>query len=82
MPGGNLASPEDVVAIDLPGPFDLSAVIVGAGGTVAGDGDLVFFGRPAGPGVVLSDGRVTVTPGGCGRGPSGWWCSRAPSGTG
>jgi len=63
VPGGNLALPGDVVAVELPGPFDLSAVVLGTGGKVGGDADFVFFNQPSAPGVALSPGRVTVTPG-------------------
>jgi stress response protein SCP2 len=46
----------------LPGPFDLSAVVLGADGKVAGDADFVFFNQPSAPGVVLQPGRLTVRP--------------------
>ena len=63
QPGANLALPDDRVELRLAGPFDLSAVVLGAAGTVAGDTDFVFFNQPSAPGVALGAARVTVTPG-------------------
>jgi stress response protein SCP2 len=62
MPGANVALPDRTLGVVLPGPFDLSAVILGAAGKVAGDADFVFFNQPSAPGVVLQPGRLTVTP--------------------
>jgi stress response protein SCP2 len=62
MPGANLALPDRTLGVVLPGPFDLSAVVLGAGGKVAGDADFVFFNQPSAPGVVLHPGRLTVSP--------------------
>ena len=36
MPGANVALPDRTLGVVLPGPFDLSAVVLGAGGRVAG----------------------------------------------
>ena len=52
--GANMPLPGGAVRLELPGPFDLSAVVVGAGGTVSGDGDFVFYNQPAAPGVRLA----------------------------
>ena len=46
----------------LGGPFDLSALVLNASGTVAGDADMVFYNQPDAPGVRLRAGRLTVTP--------------------
>lgn len=62
VPGANAALPGDSVSVLLDGPFDLSALVLGAGGTVAGDADFVFYNAPRAPGVQLTPGRVTVTP--------------------
>lgn len=62
MPGANVALPDRTLGVVLPGPFDLSAVVLGAGGRVAGDADFVFFNQPSAPGVDLHPGRLTVTP--------------------
>jgi stress response protein SCP2 len=63
MPGGNVALPDQELGVVLPGPFDLSAAILGPGDRVAGDADFVFFNQPSAPGVTLARGRVTVAPG-------------------
>jgi stress response protein SCP2 len=62
MPGANIALPDRTLGVVLPGPFDLSAVVLGDGGKVAGDADFVFFNQPSAPGVVLQPGRLTVSP--------------------
>lgn len=62
LPGANLALPDGEVWFLLDGPFDLSALVVGESGTVAGDADLVFYNAPAAPGVTLAGGRLAVTP--------------------
>jgi uncharacterized protein YkwD len=58
-----VALPEQVVGVVLPGPFDLSAAILGPNGRVGGDTDFVFFNQPSAPGVALGPNRITVTPG-------------------
>lgn len=65
-PGANVALPDAVLGIALDGArgraFDLSALVLSASGTVAGDADMVFFHQPDAPGVRLRDRRLTVTP--------------------
>lgn len=61
-PGANVALPDAALGIALGGPFDLSALVLSASGTVAGDADMVFFNQPDAPGVRLRDGHLTVTP--------------------
>jgi stress response protein SCP2 len=63
MPGANLALPDGTVEVVLPGPFDLSAVILDRDGRVGDDADFVFFNQPSAPGVGLAPGRLTLTPG-------------------
>jgi uncharacterized protein YkwD/stress response protein SCP2 len=56
--GANGPLPPGAVTVRLPGPFDLSAIVVGGDGRVGGDGDFVFYNQPAAPGVRLSPGPV------------------------
>ncbi len=65
VPGGNQALPDGALTIRVPGPFDLSALITGEDGKVAGDGDFVFFNQPTAPGARLDGDTVTLRP----RGP-------------
>ncbi|MCP9211054.1 CAP domain-containing protein [Streptomyces sp. NEAU-Y11] len=62
VPGGNLALPEGALTIRVPGPFDLSALITGADGRVAGDADFVFFNQPSAPGARLHGDTLTLHP--------------------
>lgn len=62
-PGANTALPGDALVVTLPGPFDLSAAVLGAAGRVGGDADFVFYNQPVAPGVRVSPGTITVTPG-------------------
>lgn len=61
-PGANAELPDAVVVVALPGPYDLSAVVLGVDGRVADDADLVFFNQPSAPGVEVAPGRVTIAP--------------------
>ncbi len=61
-PGANIALPSAALGIVLDGPFDLSALVLSASGTVAGDADMVFFNQPDAPGVRLRGPRLTVRP--------------------
>ena len=61
-PGANVALPGAALGIVLGGPFDLTALVLGASGTVAGDADMVFYNQPDAPGVRLRAGRLTVVP--------------------
>jgi stress response protein SCP2 len=60
--GANVALPSAALGIALDGPFDLSALVLSASGTVAGDADMVFFNQPDAPGVRLRGPRLTVRP--------------------
>ena len=55
--GANAPLDGEAVRALVSGPVDLTALVVGADGRVAGDGDMVFFNQPAAPGVRL-EGRV------------------------
>jgi stress response protein SCP2 len=61
-PGANVALPNGALGIALDGPFDLSALVLSASGTVAGDADMVFFNQPDAPGVRLRGPQLTVLP--------------------
>ncbi|WP_381795986.1 CAP domain-containing protein [Streptomyces niveus] len=63
IPGGNVSLPGGVLAIRVPGPFDLSVLITGDDGKVSGDGDFVFYNQPSAPGAHLRDDTVTVDAG-------------------
>ncbi|GAA3354409.1 hypothetical protein GCM10017744_012260 [Streptomyces antimycoticus] len=78
VPGGNQALPDGALTIRVPGPFDLSALITGEDGKVAGDGDFVFFNQPTAPGARLDGDTVTLRPRGCGPAPPGSPSSSAP----
>ncbi|TVL87864.1 CAP domain-containing protein [Streptomyces sp. SAJ15] len=60
--GGNMPLPEDGVSLRVPGPFDLSLLITGEDGRVAGDADFVFFNQPSAPGARLQGDTLTVHP--------------------
>jgi len=62
LPGANIALPGAAVTVAPVGPFDLSALVVDASGSVSGDADRVFWNAPTGPGVVLGPAGLTVTP--------------------
>ncbi|MEV3922907.1 CAP domain-containing protein [Actinomadura coerulea] len=60
--GGNLALPGGAISIEVPGPFDLSALITGDDRKVSGDQDFVFYNQPSAPGARLGAGAVVVDP--------------------
>ncbi|GGS19684.1 hypothetical protein GCM10010252_68900 [Streptomyces aureoverticillatus] len=60
IPGGNLPLPDGALTLRVPGPFDLSVLITGDSGKVAGDADFVFYNQPAASGARLSGDTVTV----------------------
>ncbi|MFD1657169.1 CAP domain-containing protein [Streptomyces caeni] len=62
VPGGNLLLPDGPLALRVPGPFDVSALVTDAGKTVRGDADFVFYNQPSAPGVRLRGGELTVRP--------------------
>jgi stress response protein SCP2 len=62
VPGAALPLPGPSVEVSISGPFDVSALVVGADGQVASDADLVFYNAPDAPGVRLAGGRLEVRP--------------------
>lgn len=58
--GGNVELPDGAVTLRVTGPFDLSVIVTGDSGKVAGDGDFVFYNQPAAPGARLQGDTVTV----------------------
>ncbi|MGV9456148.1 CAP domain-containing protein [Streptomyces sp. NPDC003635] len=62
VPGGNVPLPGGAVAVRVPGPFDVSALITDDGGKVRGDGDFVFYNQPSAPGARLHGATLTVDP--------------------
>ncbi|MGW0601813.1 CAP domain-containing protein [Streptomyces sp. NPDC002776] len=60
--GGNVPLPGGAVAVRVPGPFDVSALITDDAGKVRGDGDFVFYNQPAAPGARLHGDTLTVDP--------------------
>ncbi|MFF7725003.1 CAP domain-containing protein [Streptomyces sp. NPDC008001] len=60
--GGNATLPDGALSLRVPGPFDLSVIVTGESGKVAGDGDFVFYNQPAAPGARLAGDTVTVDP--------------------
>ncbi|WP_328773756.1 CAP domain-containing protein [Streptomyces sp. NBC_00286] len=62
VPGGNLALPGGALTLQVPGPFDVSALITDDGGKVRSDGDFVFYNQPSAPGVRLTGGTLGVDP--------------------
>ncbi|MEU6666704.1 CAP domain-containing protein [Streptomyces sp. NPDC046727] len=62
VPGGNAALPSGVVRLRVAGAFDVSALVTGADGRVAGDADFVFYNQPDAPGVRLRGDTLAVDP--------------------
>ncbi|MDT0447600.1 CAP domain-containing protein [Streptomyces hesseae] len=60
--GGNLPLPDGPVSVQVPGPFDISALITGDDGKVSGDGDFVFYNQPTAPGARLAPGGLALDP--------------------
>ena len=60
--GQTTAVPAGPGVVSVTGPYDVSALVLGADDRVAGDGDLVFFNQPAAPGVVLAGSQLRVDP--------------------
>ncbi|WP_328744470.1 CAP domain-containing protein [Streptomyces sp. NBC_00285] len=60
--GGNLPLPDGAVTVRVPGPFDVSALVLDEGGRVGGDADFVFYNQPSAPGTRLSGDTLTVDP--------------------
>ncbi|EFC82489.1 CAP domain-containing protein [Parafrankia sp. EUN1f] len=51
--GANTELSGTVISMELPGPFDLSALVLGPDGRVSGDRDMVFYNQRSAPGVML-----------------------------
>ncbi|OQR61206.1 stress protein [Streptomyces maremycinicus] len=62
VPGGNLPLPGGALAVRVPGPFDLCALVTGDSGQVRGDADFVFYNQPTAPGAVLRGDTLTLEP--------------------
>ncbi|MFD7312920.1 CAP domain-containing protein [Streptomyces sp. NPDC059883] len=62
VPGGNMPLPDAELWFRVPGPFDLSVLITGDSGKVAGDGDFVFYNQPSAPGARLRADGVGLDP--------------------
>ncbi|MCL7378497.1 CAP domain-containing protein [Streptomyces sp. 35G-GA-8] len=62
VPGGNMPLPDTELWFRVAGPFDLSVLITGDGGKVAGDGDFVFYNQPSAPGARLRADGIGVDP--------------------
>ncbi|WP_340384557.1 CAP domain-containing protein [Streptomyces sp. SS7] len=63
VPGGNLPLPGGALAVRVPGPFDVCALVTDDGGKVGGDADFVFYNQPTAPGAVLRGDTLTLDPG-------------------
>ncbi|MGP4046026.1 CAP domain-containing protein [Streptomyces sp. 2A115] len=70
VPGGNLPLPGGTLTLQVPGPFDVSALITDDSGKVRGDGDFVFYNQPTAPGAQLHGETLTVDPRGLRAGAS------------
>nr|WP_131748502.1 CAP domain-containing protein [Frankia sp. Cppng1_Ct_nod] len=62
--GANRPLPDGALSVRVPGPFDLSVLITGDDGKVAGDADFVFFNQPCAPGARLDGDSIGIDPGG------------------
>ncbi|KUO07471.1 CAP domain-containing protein [Streptomyces sp. DSM 15324] len=63
VPGGNLPLPGGALAVRVPGPFDVCALVTDDSGKVGGDADFVFYNQPTAPGAALRGGTLTLEPG-------------------
>ncbi|CAM5284767.1 CAP domain-containing protein [Streptomyces aurantiogriseus] len=64
VPGGNTPLPGGALAVRVPGPFDVSALVTDDSGKVRGDGDFVFYNQPTAPGARLQGDTLTLDPAG------------------
>ncbi|MEU2284117.1 CAP domain-containing protein [Streptomyces sp. NPDC013178] len=64
VPGGNVPLPGGALAVRVPGPFDVSALVTDDSGKVRGDGDFVFYNQPTAPGARLRGDTLTLDPAG------------------
>ncbi|MER5432521.1 CAP domain-containing protein [Streptomyces sp. NPDC002588] len=63
VPGANLPLPGGALAVRVPGPFDVCALVTDDSGRVAGDADFVFYNQPTAPGARLRGDTLTLEPG-------------------
>ncbi|MGW1784048.1 CAP domain-containing protein [Streptomyces sp. NPDC002143] len=63
VPGGNLPLPGGALAVRVPGPFDVCALVTDDSGRVRGDADFVFYNQPTAPGARLRGDTLTLEPG-------------------
>ncbi|MFI7498006.1 CAP domain-containing protein [Streptomyces sp. NPDC049687] len=63
VPGGNLPLPGGALAVRVPGPFDVCALVTDDSGRVGGDADFVFYNQPTAPGARLRGDTLTLEPG-------------------
>ncbi len=71
VPGGNMPLPGGPLALRVPGPFDVSALITDDDGKVRGDADFVFYNQPAAPGAGCAARRSPSTRALCAPGRAG-----------
>jgi uncharacterized protein YkwD/stress response protein SCP2 len=64
VPGGNVPLPGGALAVRVPGPFDVCALVTDDSGRVRGDGDFVFYNQPTAPGARLRGDTLTLDPAG------------------
>ncbi|MCH0566591.1 CAP domain-containing protein [Streptomyces sp. MUM 2J] len=62
VPGAHMPLPDGVLALRVPGRFDLCALVTGGGGKVTGDRDFVFYNQPSAPGVQLTGETLRIEP--------------------
>ncbi|MGW0873347.1 CAP domain-containing protein [Streptomyces sp. NPDC002740] len=62
VPGGNLPLPGGALAVRVPGPFDVCALVTDDSGKVRGDADFVFYNQPTAPGARLRGDTLTLEP--------------------
>ncbi|MFJ8109409.1 CAP domain-containing protein [Streptomyces sp. NPDC096132] len=63
VPGGNVPLPGGALAVRVPGPFDVCALVTDDSGRVGGDADFVFYNQPTAPGARLRGDTLTLEPG-------------------
>ncbi|WP_406010709.1 CAP domain-containing protein [Streptomyces sp. NBC_00637] len=62
VPGGNLPLPGGALAVRVPGPYDVCALVTDDSGKVRGDADFVFYNQPTAPGARLRGDTLTLEP--------------------
>ncbi|QHT55672.1 stress protein [Cellulomonas sp. H30R-01] len=61
--GQNAPLPDTTVRVEVTGAVDLTALVLGASGTVSGDADMVFFNQTTAPGARLTGSTLDLTLG-------------------